>query len=337
MRYFGELKESNLEEMNFNDQNALLIERKIMTTVYAAPLNFPSVQSPSQDDEQNRDFKFIELGSRTVLRPEPNVVLTEKFKNELYFFLLEHYEQTLILLASIDNLKYSGEFVGISEGAEKRKITLHYFKKHFTELQQDIQLQMAYDPSIQELRPESYFDLLLRKRNAYIYKLIHQREIIINYVTGNKNYFTDMLINTNQYLYEVIQFEVKLKTLVSYNTIYNFQPNEHFTMYPHWDYAYNEFKDKLFSSPNGFEFLGLFIKSENDLNLAKLSCLFHVLNERELIKNSKSRFSNLLNKHFSLSFTVGEIRDPLISGNHIDKIRLQEYEKNLTAFLLARS
>lgn len=336
---FGSLK-LDLDELKHSEVISFLVERGVISLIPILKLNNESLKSfLSQFESSNKakvedEIKYKEirfLASENEM--ETVEVLLNPYRDDFYFYLVKKYEKAISIGMLNYKIRSNEEFLGLDNIDSQKKIDLKYFKEYFNEINQDQSLQTETDEISGNSKMESYFTFLRRKRESYCEKLIYEKEMLINFLNGNGSYFDGHLININPLLNEIIRFESKIKVLVFLNSKHNFQENAFFTLVPHLDNIYFKYKNILFISPIAVEFTTYFLKNRNEVNLAEISCLFHVLKEFKSMQKSKKLFAEFLNENFKLPFVVAEIRNPLKSNNHIDLDRIAQYKADFDNYI----
>lgn len=337
----------NFYDLSSEEQKSFLLENKVIFKRQVLPVERDNLgnsfsdltTSVSSEKLDLHDFlfkndRFLVDINKMIEREE----ILDPYKNDLYFYLVYKYQQAINLELLKYRIESNDDFIGVENFNDQKQIALEYFKDYFNDIKNDGILQMQSDNLSGPGQVENYFYFINRTRENLKENLVHEKELILNYLVGNKDYFDGFLINSNSFLKDMILFESRLKVLVILNTKYNFIENDYFTLTAHLDHYYINLKDKLFLSSIAVEFVSEFFRNNIKVSLVEISCIFHVLKEAKLIENKKKLFLDFINNNFKNPFPNTEIRNSGKSINHSDKDRILKYEEDLKAYIaLTRS
>lgn len=343
MKYFGILKGLNFLELDSEQQESILIDKGCYNRIPVLDLGSFQIQEKKpifklfnffKRKNHQQDFTYKQIAVRNELANiRFELKLDEELLEHIYHFLLNQYDKAI----DAYSLKYLSVFeeekLIIVDKDEEQSLAKKHYNKIISPiiLNSNVSLQTtAHSPVLVK---KNDFEVLQGLRENLKENLNKKREIAINYLLGDLNYFDGYLINENDFIKSLVKFEAELKVVVYLNHKYMFHDNNSFISITKLDFPYEVFKDRLFVNSNPLEYINYFLKKEKELNKAKLNCLFEALLNTKLIENKKVLFKDLLNDFFMLPFKIQEVRIASSTANISDADRIKEYEEKIKNFI----
>jgi hypothetical protein len=220
----------------------------------------------------------------------------------LYSFLTLHYERGLgnIILFNRD---FDNETFGFLK-FEKRKVALSYFNKIFSRNVKPSQIGVKYN-SVKEIVTENRFTSLKKRRDSFKYKLRDNKQIVLPFLAGKKDFFNREVFENNELIKEIFIFENDLLILIDLNKKFQFEEDDIFIPKPKAKLIYEEYSDE-FQSLEQVEFIEQQISSKEKVNRAFIVSLFDFFNTELIDTPSGEIFGEIINSCFGFGF--GEIK-----------------------------
>ena len=213
---------------------------------------------------------------------------------------------------------------------EQQKIALKHFNKLYKKvkvLEASFVKRKKDDNGIELVKNMNRFDFLKGRQNAQKQQ-VATTENILQFLNGNEFYFKTNQFRKDSNTKQFIEFEAKLKILISLNGQYKFEENFHFTDLAKLKNLYNKYRD-VFTTFEVFLYTHKKIEGFTETKTAQITSLYDALTEMKLIKDNNS-FLNYLNFEHQLELTKIKYYEPEQNKQHDQrvqqyKLELQEY------------
>ncbi|QNM86763.1 hypothetical protein H9W90_06505 [Polaribacter pectinis] len=243
---------------------------------------------------------------------------TFELVSEVYSFMMTYFTGSLKIHLILFQRDFEIENYGLSEKKKKKKAK-KIFDKLFFQLtdKKDIALnENKIDTNVIEKR----FNSLKREQNKLIESLKFEEEILNNYLLGKKDFFTRELLDQNQLLLKIFEFEKKLSILIGLNKKFQFEYDDIFTPKPKAKLIYEEYSHE-FHSLKQIEFIENQITSIEKVNRAFVKSLFDFFSNKLKIKTPSGKlFGEIINDYFSHNFSIIKLNGSE-GDSHDDKIK----------------
>ncbi|QXP70730.1 hypothetical protein H0I29_01130 [Polaribacter sp. R2A056_3_33] len=306
-KYFGiipkELNSLNkiIQLENFLKENDLIIiSNKLEIIKSTKTENLGERKNVVKYDHNNTGYKF-----------------TDELTIEVYDFLLNQYKNSLCKNI-LFNINFDDETFGFLE-ARKKEAALIQFKNLYSKWTNNLPTMVS----------ENEFNKLKRARALFQNQLKYQYELVVAFLIGEINYFNRDLLQTNELLIEMFDFENDLLILIDLNQRFSFTEDNVFTKKTIAQIIYKEYPEE-FHSLKQIEFIEHLITIKDIINRAFIVSLFDFFSNKLNIKTpSAESFGKIINSHFG--FTFGEIKLNSSEGDKHFK-RVKEIEKEWGQF-----
>ncbi|TLF47120.1 hypothetical protein [Maribacter aurantiacus] len=276
--------------------------------------------------ERNEKMWFIDVNNNF---DNPYYDIEESVLLEYYNFLLDVYNTKINKGLIYYTLETENELFGISR-EEQRKIELTHFKKIFETLPagfMNIKVNTSTS-GIQYSQKISRIELLFNMRETMRQVQRHYSKEIKEFLLGNSDYFNDDLAKDNEYIELTVDFESKLKILLSLNDKYNFEDDLFFSRNRQLYEKFKYYKGLSFDFEI-YKFIHHTINNIEDNFYSHVSSLYYFLKGKRLIKENAGEFRDFVNREFDKEL----IRiKPENEDNKKHRYRLTNLEEEYTNF-----
>lgn len=294
MSYLGIIKKEEIEGLTTDQLEDYLEQNNCYDNVFSNKILEKIVNSIPLDENN-----FDEMLHETIFQPKIDLM------NEFYFFIYNHYKEKIINLKFNFFLELEEKCFGIIE-LEKRKIALSVFNNIYENLEIkfiDIigEVNTEYEYKHTQLLTDKIFKI-------YMYQLSFKKSIcttenMINFLTGNIEFYEDDFYNDNIEIINAVYFEMIVQILIVLNNKNNFHEDKYFN-----NIFYNEckFEDnkEIFTEVFGYEFTKYIVQTSTSLNKAEIESLYEVLTSQNLVhKRTKEKFQEFVYYEFKLKIS----------------------------------
>ncbi|WP_419212577.1 hypothetical protein ACNR9Q_00265 [Maribacter sp. X9] len=310
--YFGHIKRFSFPEGNYDLEIRYLQEKSILEIK-------PSLFSPIYFDENTKlwsapvNENYLE---HQFYNLKPNVL------QAYYNFLIKHYQERIDAPFIRFSFELDEHLYGLDK-KEQKKIALKSFKKVFSTIDSILVVpEINLSPEgIEHLKSISRLDLLKKYRDTL--KATHNiyDESFKNYLLGKIDFFNDSLIERHANLRFTIDFESKLKKLLSLNDRFKFEEDYYFGIN-------NQLKERFERHPElsfnfqVFKFIYQCITNIEKSEYANVVSLYYFLFDNKIIREDANTFKYFINNEFN--------RD--ISRIKIDNITNRKHQQRIENF-----
>ncbi|WP_158848080.1 hypothetical protein [Algibacter sp. L1A34] len=177
-------------------------------------------------------------------------------------------------------------------------------------------------------RLESVFKSLKNRQDMAVFDLEKERNLIIQFLTGNRAYFNRELFETNLTVVDIVNFEGHLITLLDLNNEYEFEKETCFSPKSRVDLLYEAFEGKM--EIDVLRFIDVCINEIRDKYHSYLVALFFSLKNLHKIHVVEKVFREEIAKHYKIKkLGVLKVSD---SSNQEYVKRLDYYTKKWELF-----
>lgn len=295
-KYFGCLKESQINSLNENSKINLLKEKNLI------------ILSSSKDNHGSIKRRLSKLLFQNNINLKINNYSYSKHVASDYLsFLINHYSRFI----DGDVYQYNKEFDLKTYLLKKKKakaFALEEFNKVF-EMIVDVRF-IALEKDVNgKLRVSNRFKLIDRERNyKYIDGLRHQKESVFQYLTGNLDFFDVTFFDNNGWLREIIDFEIGTRILKYLNDRFQFEIADNLNDNEKAKFIYKNFQGE-FDSLEQLIFIENQIENQQNIDRAFVVALFYFFKKKANLKMPSAKlFTQIINGVFNLD--IGLIKDP---------------------------
>lgn len=246
-------------------------------------------------------------------------VLNKAILQEIRGFLETTYSSNFDL-SLLKFLHIYNEEIYALNNKEKRKKSSKYYKKFTKKINILLKSNNTVFPN-----NTSYLNKIAILRDSDTSFIQSSQEIIDNYLTGNKSYFSKLLINHTVFD-NFFTIETTFRKLLELNKLYNFDPFCYTThQYLLFLYKRKKYRD-LFKGLDPFLFLNQIIIN-NNLKTSEIISLVIFLNEEKLIKKKYVLMTNFLFDYYDIK--ISKIKVVETNLEHVARLKLykESYEK----------
>lgn len=259
--------------------------------------------------EKNGFKKTINLNSENI-----KYVFSDEVTNEVY----SYFKNKMLRSINANLLLFEDEFensiYGYSE-KKKRKRALKEFNQLFDEI-----FHIIFDNSQIILGSKKFPKIQLVKQNL-LNKLKEETEIIVNFLCGNDLFFTRNLLDTNQFLLKMFDFENNLAKIIALNKRFQFEDDDIFTPKSIAKLIYEEYSYE-FHSLKQVEFIEKHLFNEENKNYSFVVSLFYFFSDEIKIKTPPADlFKEIITNNFDFTFSKIKLNVPS-NSKHKKRITL---------------
>ena len=308
-KYFGFLKDSDFPEgdrdleIEYLQEISVLEDKPsffgIVTFDYIDELYSESIDNPGI---HNHYYNIM-----------PNVL------QAYYKFLINHYQEKIDTSFIRFSLDLNKQLFGFNK-KEQKKIALKTFKKIFSKIDciWEVSENNLYTEGIENLKSISRIDLLKKYREDVKDGLNIYDESFKNYLLGEIIFFNDSLIKSRSNLESAIDFESKLKKLLSLNNRFKFEEDYYFGVNNQLKERFQRHSELSFNF-QVFKFIYECITKIEKSEYANIVSLYYFLFDTKIIREDPNTFQNFINNEFNLDISRIKI-DNITNKKHLQRI-----------------
>jgi hypothetical protein len=250
----------------------------------------------------------------------------EELLQDIYIFLVAVYK------GAINGVSYSffSDFDKLTYGRQKGD-TYQYAADHFRNMFESIcprPYQILKEDSHGIVRLESVFKSLKNRQDMAVFDLEKERNLIIQFLTGNRAYFNRELLETNNTVVDIVNFEGHLITLLALNNEYGFEKETCFSPETEVELLYEAFEGKM--ERDVLRFIDVCINEIRDKHHSYLVALFFSIKNLHKLHVVEKVFREEIAKHYKIKkLGVLKVSD---SSNREYVKRLEYYTKKWEEF-----
>ncbi|OIQ27978.1 MAG: hypothetical protein BM564_11325 [Bacteroidetes bacterium MedPE-SWsnd-G2] len=285
MKYFAKIDREKFETEDFEYQNEILVVLELyeyLTSTGGIPIDSTLLQG-------------VKVEPKRICLPVKDVV------DDFYEFLLLTYQPQIKGLLTSFFVNFNNKIYGLSKKKQKKK-ALDRFNKFYKDLKGTEKLSVA-EPYESEMGILNYADENRLKfafyRRKAIKKEVAQREFVLEYLYGNAKYFDGELMNENQFINDFIFFEYQLKVCLALNDKFKFEEDLYFSKLAKTKIQYDKYSDLFYEFEVFLKAYSIIEKLTANIS-TEVDCLYHSLEELELIVPSKIKYKNFLLEEFNI-------------------------------------
>lgn len=216
---------------------------------------------------------------------------------EVYSFLIDRYSFYRPHSVTF-TLNFKDKVFGLSK-KNKAKVALEEFNFYFNKLTEHSIVYSEKDNKNGKIKTPSRFKRLDKVRQSMIENLRLRNEITTSYLSGDYEFFSHDLAESNEWLNEILVFEDVFSILVELNNEFHFEGTEIQNKYEIAQKIFEEMRSE-FGSLEVLQFIEQQI-NEVSSKPAFVSSLFTFLKNKKNIKiPSAEKFTEILNQYFLL-------------------------------------
>ncbi|GAL80000.1 hypothetical protein JCM19274_2672 [Algibacter lectus] len=251
----------------------------------------------------------------------------EELLKDIYLFLVDVYKGGAIKGASYS---FFNDFDKLTYGKQKGDV-YEYAAGQFRNIFESIcpkQYQILKEDSHGIVRLESVFQSLKNRQDMAVFDLEKERNLVIQFLTGNRTYFNRELFETNNTVVDIVNFEGHLKTLLALNNEYGFEKETYFSPKSGVDLLYVAFEGKM--EIDVLRFIDVCINEIRDKHHSYLVALFFSLKSLHKLHVVEKVFREEIANHYKIrKLGVLKVSD---SSNKEYVKRLEYYTKKWEVF-----
>ena len=213
MNYLGYLSGFDLENLSLQERNELFVSKGLFSKFLSIAIS--------------KDGSFTKIASNNA---NENIEPSFELREALYLYITQTYDSD-ITGAYLDFFHaFNNEIYGL-EDSEMKKITLDHFKEFVNDVSKDTPAfldVLKLEDGSERIENQNKLEILFDKQNALKFNLINEMELLVKYLIGDSLWFNMVLVDENEILNEVIDFETKLKIILGLNERFLFEKDTYF-------------------------------------------------------------------------------------------------------------
>lgn len=303
---FGSIKDEAFYKLDAIGQNKILEKKGILKKTEVTN-NQVKIESPIQGQTIYgiRYDKIIEVYQNS-----------DKLNFEIHTFLLNRYHPYIGLEPEL----FKAEFKNLTFGLSKKKTYKHALE-NFNEIFETI-INRGID------KYKNKFQVLYERREQFKQDINKEREIILNYLKGDINFFDKNLYHQSQYLMDFVEFEERLSVLLFLNETFSFEENLYFGKNRELIELYSTIENPSFNF-TVFKFINQYISNISEYKHAHLVSLYFFLKKANLIRETEEDFRQILENLYQDQIRLLKLSDP---KNRQHKKRIEELQNQWDEF-----
>ena len=308
MEYYGCINRDDFEPLSKEQKQEFLINKNLYHSHIQVPLS-------SIDLDEGK----VKEGAKVQQIVEPVPELRQQFYN----FVLLRYLNNINLPFYLFFKTFNDKIYGLSRKKQK-KIALRYSNEYYNKVKNNAvssHKRLLSPSGIEHIKNDSRFKALSEERSHRKGKLI-DHGFIAEFLFGNDVFFDEKLIEKNEVLQEIINFESTLKILVSLNDVYHFERDFYFSELGMLQEKYQATYKKLFASFDAFLFTYEKINSFDNHKQASIESLHATLKELELMRGSNTIFIKYIKAEHAIKMTKIRKYEAYQNRIHDDRVRI---------------
>ncbi|PCJ98700.1 MAG: hypothetical protein COA50_00185 [Flavobacteriaceae bacterium] len=283
---FGSIKDPCFMKMNEDNQNKHLFESLVYIHNY-------SISTLLKHDDEIPGLASIIL---PLSNDNLTYIPTDELTDQFYSFILEQYEAFLKGYPVMFDIEFNNECFGVSE-KKKRKLALIQFNEIFS------MLFKKNAPII-----DNRFKALKNRKDHLKGSLATQRNLVLEFLIGNRAKFNRKTFENNIVLQETIEFEGKLEILLHLNNTYKFELDYYFGETAALLEKYNTIQNPTFDFVI-FLFIHNCITSIEKYTHSYVVSLYFFLKKHKLIQETADNFCTIINDQYELQIGAIKLSD----------------------------
>lgn len=315
MSYFGIIKKEEIEDLSIEEIKYLLLEKDIYHN---------TLTEDTFEKLHDADFKFDLVEIKT--EPTPPLGLIHEF-NE---FIYKTYLQNVISSKFNYFADFNETFYGL-EYSDLRKIALSDFNEMYKNLNIThvtlVDERVSVDGTNQTHTTGKIFKLYYFQQE--IKKIIASTENLINYLTGNLEFYSPEFYDETIEIQDGVHLESIKQILVEINDKFNFEEDIYYSKKVSNAFKFNDY-NHIFKTLKAYQFTDKMINSFKKLRRAYFESLYQVLLEFDLIIDHKENFMEFIKDEYKfivLKITTFKAKQNLQNDKRV-KLLTQEWENH---------
>ncbi|WP_147676277.1 hypothetical protein [Algibacter pacificus] len=315
-KYFGIITDADFINKEAIDQDSYLVEKNLFRMKKVLKLS--------------AKLDGLNIGQIAARGCMQNMVdeckPAEELLKDIYLFL------TAVYKSVINGVSYSffSDFDKLTYGRQKED-ACQYAADRFRNIFESIcpmQYQILKKDLNGVVRLGSVFKSLKNRQDMAVFDLEKERNLVIQFLTGNRSYFNRELFETNNTVVDIVNFEGHLITLLTLNNEYKFEKENCFSPKSGVDLLYEAFEGKM--EIDVLRFIDVCINEIRDKHYSYLVALFFSLKNLHKIHVIEKVFREEIVKHYKIK-KLGDLKVSDLSNQEYKK-RLDFYTKKWEEF-----
>jgi len=301
-KYFGIITDKDFINKEAIDQDSHLVEKNLFKKEGVLKLT--------------AELDGLNIGQITARGLMKDIVYeckpVEELLKDIYLFLVDVYK------GAIKGASYSffNDFDKLTYGKQKGD-AYQYAAGQFRNIFESIcpkQYQIMKEDSHGIVRLESVFQSLKNRQDMAVFDLEKERNLVIQFLTGNRTYFNRELFETNNTVVDIVNFEGHLITLLALNNEYAFEKETCFSPESEVELLYIAFEGKM--ERDVLRFIDVCIK-EIKLNHHSHIVALHrlLINENKMNGIIEKQFREALSEFYGLKLSRLKVSESVEAKN----------------------